>query len=389
MASKLGRRGFSALAAAALCTAFMLGVVVSVPARDVYGQGKTDALSQALIDLYSKINPSVVSISVRIPQDASSSALPCALDSNGTPTPYCAGEASGFVYSSDGYIVTNSHVVQDTDRVEVTFADETTVLAKIIGFDRDSDLAVIKVETDKSRLIPIKLADSDLVQIGQRVLAIGNPFGYNNSMSQGIVSGLNRRLDSQASSGDTSYQIPGMIQTDAAINPGNSGGPLFNTEGEVLGVNTLIESRVRQSSGVGFAVPSNLVKKFADLIIKNGKVQHSYLGIQGGDLSFDENVLLGIEPGQQGVLIQTVSPGSPAEKAGLHAGTIEKKLDGIPFKVGGDIIVAVDKTPIRHFSDLLTYLFVKTDVGQQITVTVLRDGKPLDLVVTLEARAYS
>ncbi|MHB8625579.1 MAG: S1C family serine protease [Aggregatilineales bacterium] len=386
------RSGAVALLTAALGISFLSGLAFGTPPHQAVGQAAVDAETQLFTTLYKQVNPSVVSISVRIPTSASPDLIQPLVPGqpNGTPSPYATGDASGFIYDTAGHIVTNAHVVQDADRVEVTFADDVTVTAKVVGTDLDSDLAVLKVDTDQSRLVPIMLADSDQVSIGQRVFAIGNPFAYANSMSQGIISGLNRRLDSQAttSGGQDTYQIPGMIQTDTAINPGNSGGPLFDMTGRVLAINTLIESRVRQSSGVGFGVPSNLVKKFADLLIKNGTVTHSYLGIKGGDLTADINNLIGIDPNQRGVLISEVSPGSPAEKASLQPSTTPKTLDNEPINVGGDIIVAVDGVPIHHFEDLLAYLFSKTDVGQTITVTVLRDGKQIDVKVTLAERPH-
>jgi len=419
------RAGASALLIASLSTAFVTGLTVGAPVHSASAQA-TDPDTQLFEKLYKQVNPSVVSIYVRIPNTPVNPSgngngnglpnfptLPAPKSDGGTPAPtlppdnsgngnganpfgnqqqppFSAGDASGFIYGTDGYIITNSHVVQDADRIEVTFADDTTVTAKVVGIDRDSDLAVIKVQTDASRLIPVTFADSDKLVIGQRVFAIGNPFNYANSMSTGIVSGLNRRLDSQASTngGQDTYQIPGLVQTDTAINPGNSGGPLFDTTGAVVGINTLIESQVRQSSGVGFALPSNLVQKFVPVLIKNGTVDHSYLGIQGGDLTVDLNTLMGIDPNQHGVLISTVTSGGPADKAGLLASTVKKSLDGVSIKVGGDIIVAVDGTPIHHFVDLLGYLFTKTDVGQKITVTVLRNGKQIDVPITLEARPH-
>lgn len=393
MFSKLKRSGAVALLAAALCGSFLVGLAFGTPAHEAVGQAAVDAETQLFTTLYKQVNPSVVSISVRIPASTAPNLgqpqIPGLPDT--TPAPYETGDASGFIYDTSGHIITNSHVIQDADRIEVTFADDTTVTAKVIGKDLDSDLAVLQVETDQSRLAPAALADSDQVLIGQRVFAIGNPFAYNNSMSQGIISGLNRRQDSQAttSGGQDTYQIPGMIQTDTAINPGNSGGPLLDMTGRVVGINTLIESRVRQSSGVGFAVPSNLVKKFADLLIKNGSVTHSYLGIIGGDLTVDINNLIGIDPNQHGVLISEIGPGSPAEQAGLKPSMVAKTLDGEPINIGGDIIIAVDGVPIHHFEDLLAYLFSKTDVGQTITVTVLRDNQKVDVKVTLTDRPHS
>ncbi len=387
MFARVKRLGGSLALITALCIAFMLGTWVGVPVQTAHSQPNAQADTQTLIDLYKRVIPSVVSIQVRVPTSASDIIIPQDdPHQNLTPPPFSEGDGSGFIYSDEGYIITNSHVVQDADRIQVTFADDITLTAKVVGIDRDSDLAVIKVETDKSRLIPVKLADADTVQIGQHVVAIGNPFGYGGSMSQGIISGLNRRLDSQAVNNGNPFQIPGMIQTDTAINPGNSGGPLFSLDGQVVGVNTAIESRVRQSSGVGFAVPSNLVRKFGDLLIKNGKVEHSFLGIAGGDLTVNLNELMSLDANQRGVLVSRVTEGSPAAAAGIKASTVQKKLDGETISVGGDVIIAIDKVPVRHFEDLLGYLFTKTEVGQTVTLTVLRDGKQIDVPVILQVR---
>jgi len=384
--------GAVAIATIGLCSTFLLGIVFSAPNHQVNGQAAVDPQTALLTALYKQVNPSVVSITVRIPNTASSPDFIPPLQNGGTPIPYQTGDASGFVYSKDGYLITNAHVVQDADRVEITFSDDITVKATVVGVDPDSDLAVLKVTTDSSRLIPLTLADSDQVQIGEQVLAIGNPFGYANSMTTGIVSGLKRALNNQNVNNNQSnvqvgfYQIPNMIQTDTAINPGNSGGPLVNFNGEVIGVNTLIESRVGQSSGVGFALPSNLVKRFADLLIKNGKVQHTFLGIRGGSLSVDINELIGLDPNQRGVLVNEVTLDSPAGKAGIISGKTEKLLDGDPVKIDGDIIVAIDGQPVHRFEDIPSYLFSSTDVGQTITLGVLRGGKQIDVKVVLAAR---
>ena len=379
-----------------LCGVLLLGMVGQGSGHPMAAAQATQAVSDAetalLTTLYKQANPSVVSIAVRIPNNASSPDYIPPQQNNGTPIPYQSGDASGFVYSKDGYILTNAHVVQDTDRVEITFTDDVTVRATIVGVDPDSDLAVLRVTTDAARLVPVTLADSDQVQVGERVFAIGNPFGYANSMTTGIVSGLRRALDNQNVNNDPNaapigfYQIPDMIQTDTAINPGNSGGPLFNFHGEVIGVNTLIESRVRQSSGVGFALPANLVKRFADRLIRDGKVQHTFLGIVGGSLTVDLNDLIGLDANQRGVLVSSVAPGSPADKAGVQAGTVEKTLDGDPVKVDGDVITAIDNQPIHHFEDIPSYLFSSTDVGQTVTLTILRAGKQIAVKVTLVAR---
>jgi S1-C subfamily serine protease len=390
--TRLKPAGTAALVTVGLYGAFALGAVFSAPAHQVNGQAVVDPETALLTGLYKQVNPSVVSITVRIPNTVSSPDYIPPVQNGGTPIPFQTGDASGFVYSKDGYIVTNAHVVQDADRVEITFADDITVKAAIVGIDPDSDLAVLKVVTDASRLVPLTLANSDQVQIGQRTFAIGNPFGYSNSMTTGIVSGLKRALNNQNVNNNQSnlqigfFQIPNMIQTDTAINPGNSGGPLVNFNGEVIGVNTLIESRVGQSSGVGFALPSNLIKHFADLLIKNGKVAHTFLGIRGGSLSTDINELIGLDPNLRGVLVNNVTLNSPADKAGILPGTTEKLLDGDPVKVDGDIITAIDGQPVHRFEDIPSYLFSSTDVGQTITLSILRAGKPIEVKVTLVAR---
>jgi len=276
--------------------------------------------------------------------------------------------------------------VGNTGRIRVTFADDFTVPATVVGIDPDSDMAVLKVQTNKARLVPLKLADSDQLQVGQRVAAFGNPFRYYpGTMTQGIVSAVNRRFDSQAAN----YQIPGMIQTDTAINPGNSGGPLVDMEGNVVGINTAIESRVRQSSGVGFAVPSNLLAKFAPRLIKDGKVTHAYLGIRGSDLDTEINDLDGLSPEQQGILVSSITRNSPAERAGVRGATDKKYLDGQEIATGGDVIIAINGLPLRKFEQLLGYLFTKTEPGDTVTLTLLRDGKTQDLQVTLVERPYT
>jgi len=348
---------------------------------------------QTLIALYKKVAPSVVTVYIRIPEDALGAPTqpPLSIPTPFAPTqePFSVGNGSGFIYSDEGYIITNAHVVLDvgnTGRIRVTFADDFTVPATVVGIDPDSDMAVLKVQTNKARLVPLKLADSDQLQVGQRVAAFGNPFRYYpGTMTQGIVSAVNRRFDSQAAN----YQIPGMIQTDTAINPGNSGGPLVDMEGNVVGINTAIESRVRQSSGVGFAVPSNLLAKFAPRLIKDGKVTHAYLGIRGSDLDTEINDLDGLSPEQQGILVSSITRNSPAERAGVRGATDKKYLDGQEIATGGDVIIAINGLPLRKFEQLLGYLFTKTEPGDTVTLTLLRDGKTQDLQVTLVERPYT
>jgi S1-C subfamily serine protease len=387
MSSRLSRFGLTALVAVTLCFGILLGSVVTTAPIRVSGQSPVDQETVLLQRLYQQVNPSVVNIMVRVPLGTAHPDLIPSTPIPGQRQPEAQAEASGFVYDTDGHIVTNAHVVQDARRITVNFTDDTTLVARVVGVDLDSDLAVIQIDTGTVKLTPLPLADSDKLAVGERTIAIGNPFGFGGSMTQGIVSALGRSLDSQRdSSASQRYLIPSVIQTDTAINPGNSGGPLLNGKGEVIGINTAIESRVRQSSGVGFAVPSNIIKKIVPALIKDGKIAHSYLGIGGRTLTLDLNDLVGLDPNFHGVLVNDVTRGSPADEAGVRPGTVELQLDGVPVMAGGDVIVGIDGAPVRRFEDLLGYLFVKTDPGQVITLKLYREGKTIDVKVTLGER---
>ena len=248
-------------------------------------------LETQYVNLYKDINPSVVSIQVRQPADTTSlqtSPFQFGFPNSGNnqQQQYVYGQGSGFVFDSQGDIVTNYHVAGQADQISVIFADGTQKDATLVGADPDSDLAVVKVDPSGLNLTPLTLGNSDNLQVGQFVVAIGNPFGLQGSMTTGIVSALDRNLDSQNTALDgSSFTIPDIIQTDAAINPGNSGGPLLDMSGEVIGVNTAIESSTQQSSGVGFAVPSNTVSRVVSSLIANGTYQHAWLGIAGGTLT--------------------------------------------------------------------------------------------------------
>ncbi len=364
---------------AALVFGAAIGFGATGTARTVQGQSAVDPITQELHAVYTKDNPSVVTLNVRMPASAS--------NSNGFNTPnqgqyqYAAG--SGFVYDTNGDIVTNAHVVDGVDQIEITFSDNTMMYGKVVGVDADSDIAVIKAQGDTSKYQPLTLADSDTLQVGDRAIAIGNPFENAGTMTQGIVSGLNRLVQ-----GLGQYSIPDAIQTDAAINPGNSGGPLLNVDGQVIGVNEQIASQVRQSSGVSFAIPSNIVKLAADTLIKSGAIQHTYLGVTGGTTTLETNQAMKLPDNTHGALITTVQRGSPAAKAGLHGGNASTTVSvlGTDTPVGGDIVTAIDGHSIAHFEDLTAYLFTKTTVGQTVTLTVLRGANSQDIKVTLAAR---
>src|SRR5258706_4065493 len=347
MLTRLNRLSGAILLTVVLCTGILLGSVFSVRPIQVQGQDVPDEETVILQRLYQQVNPSVVNIRVTVPAGAAAAGLlpvdPFAVPGTpdaapGAPTPPAPGGltiagGSGFVYDNDGHIVTNAHGVQDASKIQVTLSDNTTLLANVLGIDLDSDIAVIKVDTSKIKLPPpLTLGDSEKLMIGERAVAIGNPFGQKGTMTQGIISGLGRSLEGQRSTGADGgrYLIPQVIQTDAPINPGNSGGPLLNGKGEVIGVNTAIESRLGQSSGVGFAVPSSIVKRAADALVKTGKVAHSYLGIAGGTLTMDLNQLMGLDDNFHGVLIQDAAPDGPAGKAGIKGSTTEKQLEGSP-----------------------------------------------------------
>ncbi len=289
------------------------------------------------------------------------------------------GQGSGFVYDDNGHIVTNNHVVVDANNIVVTFADGTQMDANIVATAPDSDLAVIKVDAAPGELRPLPLADSNTLRVGQIVVAIGSPFGLENTLTTGIVSGLDRLFPGAEAPGGGQYNIPNIIQTDAAINPGNSGGPLLDLSGAVVGVNTAIESPVRGSSGVGFAVPSNVVAVVVPQLISGGSVSTPWLGISGSELNDNLAASLGLEAGTRGIAIGDVITGGPAEAAGLQAADAAGTI-------AGDVIIGIDDQEIRSFDDLLGYIVEQTSVGQTIELTILRDGQVETVSLTLQER---
>jgi len=355
-------------------------------------------LQTAYINIYEKVIPSVVSISAQQMVDGSGFGnlpeLPFDFDF-GNPEedefqfPSTAA-GSGFVWDSDGHIITNNHVIEGADVIRVNFSDGRSVLAELVGSDADSDLAVLKVDLPAGELVPISVSDSLEVKVGQIAVAIGNPFNLESSMTTGIVSGVGRSLPIGAGDGSgLFYSIPDVIQTDAAINPGNSGGVLVDINGGLIGVTTAIESPVRANSGVGYVIPSVIVKKVVPLLIRDGEYLQPWIGISGIDLTPEYADLMDLEPAQGGALIQEVQPNSPAEAAGLIGSGIEGEIDGIPVTFGGDIIVAADGDPINDFEDLVAFLARKTIVGQTISLTVIREGEKINVDLTLQARPGS
>jgi S1-C subfamily serine protease len=346
-----------------------------------------DAEEQLLINIYERVSPSVVSIQAVKTSTLEHPALP-----EGMPTPDLPdipfqqfGEGSGFVLDAEGHIVTNNHVVEDTTDLQVTFYEGTQVPATIVGTDPDSDLAIIKVNVPADSLRPVVWGDSDELKVGQRAIAIGNPFGYENTLTTGIISGLSRSLPAT-----TGYRIPEIIQTDAAINPGNSGGPLLNSRGEVVGVNTAIvpnfnELGERSFLGVGFAIPSNMAQRVAPVLIEKGEYEHPWLGFWGMDVIPEIASEMDL-PSAHGALVLEVVKDGPADRAGLRGGDREIEILGRPVTIGGDVIIRIADTEVRRFDDILVHLNQKGEVDQQVELTIIRDGKTQTLTATLGRR---
>lgn len=350
--------------------------------------GQIGALETALESVYQLENPSVVHIEVTQTVAASGiSGFPFGLPENQGPQTR-QGLGSGFVWDSNGHIVTNNHVVANADTIRVTFADGTSANAQVVGADPDSDLAVLKVDTSPDRLHPVQLADSTQVKIGQIVIAIGNPFGLDGTMTVGFVSSTGRSLPVEGASTASvgSYSIPDIIQTDAAINPGNSGGVLLDERGNVIGVTSAIVSPIGASAGIGFAIPSVIAAKVVPALIATGHYEHPYIGITGGTLTSEIATAMNLHVGQHGALIVEVTPGGPADEAGLRGSDREAQIEGQAVPVGGDTVTAIEGTPVSRFEDLTTYLARYSEVGQTISLTILRDGKEQAVDVTLAAR---
>jgi len=288
---------------------------------------------------------------------------------------------SGFVYDILGHTITNAHVIENATKVTVTFLDGNQYNAEIIGADKFTDIAVIKVNEKPRLLNPLDIGDSSVLLVGEQVAAIGNPFGLSGSMTSGIVSQLGRLLYSQ----DNGFSIPDVIQTDAAINPGNSGGPLLNMKGEVIGINTAIQSSTGEFTGVGFAVPSNTIKKIVPSLIEEGKYHHPWMGITGIDI--DPDLAKMRELGNaKGFLVVTVIDGHPADDAGLQGVSKTVEIDGKEYPIDGDIIVSVDGKEVRKINDLLVHLQREKSVGDEMILGVIRDGDLMHLTLTLAER---
>jgi serine protease Do len=377
---------------------------------NVAGLGTPNATSM-LTQLFSKVENSVVQVTARL---------------NATD-PYGSSLGSGFVYDKNGHVITNYHVVgaaADTDDILVTFQDGSVFNANLIGSDPFSDISVLHIENiSGAELSPLLFGNSSQLKIGEQVVAIGNPFGLSGTMTWGIVSGLGRLIPSSASQSSpnellppppdeqpsipspsplppsvpdrqptpaqrgSSFFISDIIQTDAAINPGNSGGPLLDLEGKVVGMNTAIFSTTGAYSGIGFAVPSNIITKIAPSLIATGSYQHPWLGVFGIDITPDVAKALGLDLNQaKGFLVMNVDEGSPADNAGIRGGERVTTINGRLIELGGDVILKIDNQTVRKLDDILTYLEREKKVNDSVRLTVLRDGKLQPIDVTLAAR---
>ncbi len=295
------------------------------------------------------------------------------------------GAGAGFVWDDEGHIVTNCHVVENAVKITVTYSDGIIRDAVIVGTDPDSDLAVIRVE-DPEDVTPLTMGDSDAMKPGDLVAAIGNPLGQTGTMTQGIVSAVGRSY-AVDSSVDGNYTIPNVIQTDASINPGNSGGVLINLDGEVIGVPMAFSSYSYSSAGIGYAIPSNLVKRVVPALIDNGEYDHPWLGMSGVALTPEINELLELDHDQRGAYIQSVTAGGPSEKAGILGGDEEAELSsGYSIMTGGDIVTMINEREVKSMDDIIAYLSSNTSVGDTVTLHIIRDGRELDEDVELAAR---
>jgi 2-alkenal reductase len=355
--------------------------------------GSLSALQSTFESIYQQVSPSVVTIEVVEGATASTpstsgrnNSSPFGSNPNSGNSATATALGSGFIWDNQGDIVTNNHVVSGATQITVTFLDGTTATAKVVGTDPNSDLAVIKVNVPASDLVPVTLADSTQVKVGDMAIAIGNPFGEGWTMTQGIISGLARslptNLDSTTATSGATYSIPDIIQTDAPINPGNSGGVLLNLEGQVIGVTSAIESNSGSSSGIGFVIPAEIVSKVVPSLISTGTYNHPYLGISGTTLTTDLATQMGLPASTKGALVEDVTSGGPASAAGLLGSTQQATINGQAVQVGGDVITAINGQPVQSMDDLSSYLFLNTTAGQSVTLSILRGGNLMTVKVT-------
>ena len=324
----------------------------------------TKSKTLSLIEIFEKSEPGVVRVNIQRNQTENET----------------GGVGSGFVFDKQGHIITNEHVIKDATKIVVTFLDGRSYSAEIIGVDEYTDIGVIKVNADLKLLNPLSLGDSSNLQVGEPITAIGNPFGLSGSMTSGIISQMGRLLPS-----NSGYSIPDVIQTDAAINPGNSGGPLLNMRGEIVGINTAIQSTTGEFTGVGFAIPSQTVAKIVPTLISDGEYKHPWIGISGTDIDLEMANVMELD-NTLGFLVITVVEDSPASDAGLIGSNKMIEVEGREYSIGGDIIVSVDGIDVRKIDDILIHLQRGKAVGDEMVLEVLRDGRTTNITIVLQER---
>jgi S1-C subfamily serine protease len=341
-------------------------------------EGDTNVVNQ----IYKNDGDGVAFIESEIPAKETQSFSPF-----GEPESEGGGTAtgSGFVIDTEGHLLTNNHVVEGADRIQVKLgSSDTTYQAKVVGADPATDLALLKVEAPADQLHPLTLGRSSDMEVGDPVVAIGNPFGLDRTVTSGIVSALQRQI--QAPNG---FSISNVIQTDAAINPGNSGGPLINAAGEVIGINSQIETGGGGNGnvGIGFAIPIDTVRAEIHQLETKGEVEHAFLGISGGTITPDLARAINL-PVKEGVIVQTVVKGGPADKAGIEGGNTSATIDGAEVSLGGDIITEVDGKKVAGMDEVVE-LINEAEPGDELELTVLRDGDSKTATVTLGSRPAS
>ena len=334
---------------------------------------EVDYETAVLMDIYARGNPSVVQVNT--------------FGNSNNPMLDNLGQGSGFIWDEQGHIVTNAHVVQSADTMHITFQDGTMSVGEVLATDPDSDLAVLKIDPVGYDLQPVTMGRSEELQVGMRVAVIGTPFSQEQTLTSGIVSNLGRTMNTM-----TRYRIPDSIQFDAATNPGNSGGPLFNNRGEVVGVVSQIISEQRSFSGIGLAVPSTIVNRVIPALIESGRYEHAYLGVQGASYSPICSEALDLPKSVRGAYVTQVVPGGPAARGGLSGASawarfeLEELKSVCPEVVGGDLITHIEDFKLNSFNDLMLYLERYTSPGDEVNLTVLRNGSNVRVTVRLGKR---
>ena len=339
------------------------------------GNSQHDQSNPNLGRIYQNLENSVVQITSTVTETRSNIII------NGNPLEQQSSRlGSGFVYDNEGHIITNNHVVSGVTNVEITLSNGDAFNAKVVGTDKFNDIAVLQITDDYSNesINPISFADSSQVNVGDQVIAIGNPFGLSNTMTTGIVSQIGRLLPNQ----ESGFSISNIIQTDAAINPGNSGGPLLDNSGNLIGMNTAIESKVGEFTGVGFAVPSNTIKKIVPVLIEKGEYDHPWLGISGTTLSPKLAEKLNLPQNFRGALINGVIKDGPADKAGIKDAlyTSDREI------ASADIVISIDNTPVKRIDDIIAYVSENKSVGDNVSLQVYRGGNVIDIDIELGKR---